>query len=312
MWKDILVAFLIICPLFSANAQIKPEEYIEQYAPTAVSEMLSSGIPASITMAQACLESSFGTSYLSTEGNNHFGIKCHNWSGASIYKNDDGIRDCFRKYDSPISSFRDHSDFLRYGDRYASLFDLAADDYKGWAYGLSKAGYATDPKYAVRLIELIERYNLQRFDQMVDATALPPSPTIIEHPEKAVVAKGTPLYKIALEREILSINGVRYIVANGYETYSELAREYGLFKKELLRFNDLKNEMPIPAGTIIYLEAKKKKAAKLLDRHVMEKGETLYSISQRYAIKLKYLYKYNDIPAGTEPIPGSIINLKKL
>jgi len=164
----VLAAILAVVPvLTSSSAGQSPQEaYIQRWASVAVSEMYRSGVPASITLAQGLLESGSGLSRLATQGNNHFGIKCHNWKGKSMRANDDLPNECFRVYDTAEQSFQDHSDFLRYWDRYKFLFDLKTTDYKGWAYGLKKAGYATAPNYAQALINLIETYDLSRFDRM--------------------------------------------------------------------------------------------------------------------------------------------------
>ena len=287
-------------------------QYILKYKDTAIAEMQRSGIPASITMAQACLESGFGTSTLAVDGNNHFGIKCHDYTGRKMYVDDDRKNDCFRVYDRVEDSFRDHSDFLRYRDRYAFLFDLDPTDYKGWSYGLKAAGYATDPAYADRLISLIERYDLQQYDVTVSPAELPVTPVEAKMPEQVELRESSPLYKISLQREILKRNNVIYVVANGYESFASIAREFNLFTWELLRFNDEKRNRMLQDGEIIYIEAKKKQADKYLDKHVVEENETMHEISQQYAVKMKYLYKYNpDIPRGGEPEPGSIINLRK-
>lgn len=286
--------------------------YILKYKDAAIAQMQHSGIPASITLAQACLESGFGTSTLATQGNNHFGIKCHDYDGRKMYVDDDVKDDCFRVYDRVEDSFQDHSDFLRYRSRYSFLFDLDPTDYKGWAYGLKAAGYATDPQYASRLIDLIERYNLQQYDSAVSPEQLPVTPVEAKLPEQVEFKAGSPLYRVSLEREILKRNNVLYVVANGYETFSSLAREFNLFKKEILSFNDEKRDRMLQDGETIYIEAKKKQADKYLDKHVVEEGETMHEISQQYAVKLKYLYKYNPgIAPGSEPEPGSIINLRK-
>lgn len=151
--------------LYSVSSQSKSELYIKQYSELAVSEMKEFGIPASITLSQGILESGNGESYLATEGKNHFGIKCHDWEGEEIYADDDKENECFRKYKKVQQSYRDHSEFLTTHSRYSSLFELEITDYKGWAKGLKKAGYATSPTYAEKLISIIERYNLQEFDQ---------------------------------------------------------------------------------------------------------------------------------------------------
>ncbi|MBT5353708.1 MAG: hypothetical protein HOL56_01295 [Flavobacteriales bacterium] len=157
-----LVSFFCFYSVFS---QSKSELYIKQYAELAVSEMKEFGIPASITLSQGILESGNGESYLATEGKNHFGIKCHDWEGEEIYADDDKENECFRKYKKVQQSYRDHSEFLTKHSRYSPLFELDITDYKGWAKGLKKAGYATSPTYAEKLISIIERYNLQEFDQ---------------------------------------------------------------------------------------------------------------------------------------------------
>ena len=163
--KRTVTIFLMICTVALSAAVPGPDSekspqtiYIERYAELAVEEMYRSGVPASITLAQGLLESQYGQSELTIKGNNHFGIKCHNWNGPTIYHDDDKKGECFRKYDSPEESFRDHSDFLRYRDRYRFLFDLEPTDYQGWAHGLRKAGYDTDPAYPQKLIRLIEAY----------------------------------------------------------------------------------------------------------------------------------------------------------
>lgn len=177
--------------------------YIEKYKSVAKENMIKSGIPASITLGQAILESGAGTGPLSVQANNHFGIKCHKeWTGPSISHDDDTTGECFRKYDDPSLSFRDHSFFLTSRPRYADLFKLEKDDYKSWAKGLKTAGYATDPKYPDKLIGLIERYGLQRFDAEVLGKEFVPvakteTVTYSEASEKYVVVKGDTLYSIS-------------------------------------------------------------------------------------------------------------------
>lgn len=167
MKKVIIFISLLLLQLAAAAQGTPQERYIQKWAPTAVREMYRSGVPASITLAQGILESRYGLSSLATEGNNHFGIKCHkDWKGKSMRYDDDAKGECFRVYDSAEESFQDHSDFLRYRDRYKFLFDLKTTDYKGWAYGLKKAGYATDPNYPAKLIKYIEDYRLYEYDTM--------------------------------------------------------------------------------------------------------------------------------------------------
>ena len=146
---------------------INTEDYVKFYSNIAMDEMIQFGIPASITLAQGILESGAGKGRLAVQANNHFGIKCHDWNGKKIYHDDDEEQECFRKYDNPEYSYRDHSLFLTNRGRYSFLFDLKKDDYKQWAKGLKKAGYATDPKYPQKLIDLIQRYQLYKYDNIV-------------------------------------------------------------------------------------------------------------------------------------------------
>ena len=307
-----LVAMLVLLAGTAAAQKQTRAAYIARYADIAVREMKATGIPASITLAQGCLESGDGNSTLATQANNHFGIKCHGWKGKTVQHTDDAPDECFRSYDSAEASFRDHSDFLRYRDRYATLFNLEPTDYKGWAYGLQKAGYATAQTYAASLIRIIEDYELYRYDQLDESAreALPPTPSEAEFSIKLKQLPGH-VYQIPLNRELRTTNGVTYIVALEGDTYAQLAREYNLFKRELLRFNDLKREAPIHAGERVYINAKKNESAPHLDKHVVEAGETLRDLSQRYAVKLKKLYRYNAMDPGTEPEPGTILNLRK-
>ena len=172
MKKTLTVLFFLVAVIlsFAASSGSPQEKYIEKWASTAVREMYRSGVPASITLAQGLLESGFGNSELAVKGNNHFGIKCHSdWKGKSMKVDDDRKGECFRVYDDAEDSFRDHSDFLRYQDRYKFLFDFDTKDYESWAYGLKKAGYATDPSYPAKLIKNIEDFDLSRFDSMTQA-----------------------------------------------------------------------------------------------------------------------------------------------
>lgn len=334
------LAALVIC-LFSAVAsspskKSHQEAYIEKYSAIAVSEMYRSGVPASITLAQGLLESGYGRSELAVKSNNHFGIKCHNgWQGGKVYHDDDARGECFRKYDSPEESYRDHSDFLRYRDRYKFLFEYKITDYKSWAYGLKKAGYATDPAYPGKLIGLIEEYRLHEYDTKTSADllkggdeasvkktnvdvssrdanqqTLPPPPSQLEKVQ--VVEKGKrEVFSFSLSRQMYSQNGVVFVYASEGETYSSIAELNGLFLRELLKFNDLKDDAALLPGTVVYLQKKKNAAAQGLEMHVIEKGETLRGISQRYAVKLSRLCKINGIENPDVIREGDIIRLRK-
>ncbi len=308
------VAILMLAALCleAETARMSRSEYIAKFKDTAIKQMIETGIPASITLAQGCLESGDGNSRLAREGNNHFGIKCHGWKGKKIYEDDDRKGECFRKYGNAAESYKDHGDFLRYSRRYASLFDLERTDYKGWAYGLKAAGYATAPDYAKRLIKIIEDNDLARYDILTETQAgdLPPTPTQSAASFVLKPRSDSHLYWISLDREVREQNGVAFIIANGRDTYRSLAKDYNLFGRELMIFNDVKRNSKIPAGTVVYLEKKKKESARYLDKHVVEEGETMYSISQKYAVQLRYLYKYNDMSRGQEPEPGEMIYLR--
>jgi len=333
MIKRIMVVLFLAAFVMEANAGRSYQEiYIERYASVAVSEMYRSGIPASITLAQGLLESGYGRSELAVKSNNHFGIKCHNdWRGGRVYHDDDAKGECFRKYDHPEESYRDHSDFLRYRERYRFLFDLKITDYKSWAYGLKKAGYATDPEYPKKLIRLIEEYSLHVYDRKSsgfghdarvsgrndrryekngpDTDVIPKSPSQIEQVVR--IDKGRrEVFRFSLSREMYSQNGVPFIYSVEGETYRSIAAANGLFFRELLRFNDLRKDEKLLPGTVVYLQKKKKKAVKGLEKHVMERGETLRDIAQRYAVRLDVLYRVNGLKEEDTLRDGDIIRLR--
>lgn len=296
--------------------------YIEKYSKIAVSERQRSGVPASITLAQGMLESGNGKSELAVKANNHFGIKCHDWKGARVYYDDDAKGECFRKYKTAQESFRDHSDFLRYRDRYKFLFEFKITDYKSWAYGLKKAGYATDPKYPQKLIRLIEEYDLARFDKKTASNEKP----LKNHPEKGVSYPEPPseletpkpltekqgkVFDLSLSRRLYSQNGVPFIYSVEGETYASIARSYDLFPKEILKYNDLDSDRKLLPGTVVYLQSKKTKAARYVDKYVAEGGESIRDIAQRYAVRMKNILKYNGMDADAVLKEGDMILLRK-
>ena len=343
----ILLTFL--CMTLTASQSPAPEKtpqviYIEQFATLAVEEMYRSGIPASITLAQGLLESGYGLSELAVKGNNHFGIKCHNnWTGGRMYYDDDKKGECFRKYRSPEESYRDHSDFLRYRDRYKFLFDYKITDYKSWANGLKKAGYATDPGYPKKLINLIETYELYEYDTKPASFAksdrkpakkteketkrsdknadkdsvkediehqLPPTPTEIEQ-VKPLTDSERQEFRFSLTRQMYSQNGVPFVYSVEGETYQSIAASNNLFEREILKFNEASKGDRLLPGTMVYLKPKKGKAAKGLDKHMFEEGDTMREISQRFGVRLDKLYKMNGMPEGYAPKEGDIIRLRK-
>ena len=315
----LLVAAICVVA-YAQRMGVAQQKYVETYSDIAVSEMLRTGVPASITLAQGLLESGAGLSTLAKEGKNHFGIKCHKgWTGGTMYMDDDRRGECFRVYDSVEDSFRDHSDFLRYRDRYKFLFELDRTDYKGWAHGLKKAGYATDPKYASKLIKYIEDLNLQRFDVLTseEAAEVPESPLKIEQPVVApeirngVAVSPSEHFQFPLSRMMYSVNDVPFVYSMEGETYRSIAKQYHLFKWEILKYNDLKEEQTLLPGTVVYLEAKKTKAPKGLEMYIVEQdGEDFHAICQRFAVKEKSILKLNGFTEPVELSEGDEIKLR--
>jgi len=293
--------------------KITRTDYIEMYAPFAVKEMLMSGVPASITLAQGILESGDGNSVLSRNANNHFGIKCHGmWEGEKYYMDDDAKGECFRVYTTVFESYRDHSEFLSGRGRYASLFELRGTDYKGWAHGLKKAGYATNPKYPALLIKIIEENALAKFDKMKS----PPEGKLnfptdgeqsknkqnTEAPKEAIVSTS--------QRQMYLRNEIRYVRVEEGDTYETLERFTQVRKRLLQKYNDKANSSPLVVGELIYLQPKRGKNRKH-SYHIVAKGETLRWVSQEYGIQMKYLYKHNEFSLGEEPVAGQKVWLRK-
>lgn len=313
------IAIVLAALVLAVAADLSPQEkYIKKYSAIAVSEMARSGVPASITLAQGLLESRYGLSPLASEANNHFGVKCHrDWAGGKYYMDDDEANECFRAYPSAEQSFRDHSDFLRYQDRYKSLFDLKPTDYKAWAKGLRKAGYATDPSYASKLIKLIEEYELYKFDRKPEVVEeMPQSPNEIEKgepaPESAVASHTAEMVRFSLTRPFYEKNGLLCVIALEGDTYETLADANGLFLKEILKFNDAGGMKAPKAGEIVYLQNKKSHAAKGMDKYIVgSDGENLRDIAQRFGVKKAAVMKLNKFSADYVPAEGDTIKLRK-
>jgi len=297
-------------------------EYIERYAAIAVEEMQRTGIPASITLAQACLESGDGNSELARKSNNHFGIKCYSsWQGKRVYHDDDAKNECFRVYETVTESFKDHSEFLKNGQRYAFLFSYDQTDYKNWAHGLKKAGYATNPNYAQMLIKIIEEHELHKYDkpnalvanaevqektpQKVRGAA--PNPTLA--PPNLMANKA--VRQIA-GRDVYRNNNVDYVILQDGETLFSLARKLSIPTWKLFSFNDLQKGEKVQAGDIIYIQPKKAKAEKPYISHKVASGETLHSIAQLYAVKVDKLAKLNTVDKNQEIVEGSNVFVGKV
>lgn len=292
----IVVATLLLMPDTTAQSRRNQqyEAYIEKFYRLAQEHQQRYGIPASITLAQGLLESGAGTSELSRKANNHFGIKCHEWDGATIHYK----RDCYRKYRNAEESYRDHSEFLL-RDRYQNLFKLKLTDYKGWARGLKKYGYATDPSYAEKLINIIELYDLNRFVKKTKRI------------EKKEDDTDETAYRIATPRHAVYRSwGLLYVEAFEGDTYQNIAADFGFSPKELARYNDSKTDITLSAGDIVYLEKKNKKAAEGFNLHVVKEGETLLDISQLYGIQLKHLAKRNKMRRDATLSPGDTLKLR--
>jgi LysM repeat protein len=321
-------AFLIIALItlvITVQAQTKQkitrEEYINIYKDIAISEMNRSGIPASITLAQGMLESDNGNSRLAINANNHFGIKCHGWTGKEIYHDDDDNNECFRKYKSAKESYIDHTDFLMNGSRYVFLFYLDQTDYKGWAKGLEEAGYATNPSYAKDLIRIIEENELDIYDKPqkkgkkkeaqeelaeVDKTAGDTTEVMDQTGELAGIT-GAGIQ----QRKILIRNRINYIIVKNGDTYVGLSQELKLMPFELARYNEIERNAPLDTGQVLYIQPKRNQASVEFPTHTVKEGETMYLISQMYGIKLDVLYKKNLMEKGTEPAVGDVLLLRK-
>jgi LysM repeat protein len=316
----VLISGLFSCtaykPIVSSTSQEQSaEDYLNTYKDVAVSEMKRTGVPASITLAQGMLESDFGHSRLAQEANNHFGIKCNNnWNGPTIRHNDDRRNECFRKYRGAEESFYDHSDFLKSESRYRFLFDINPTDYKGWARGLKKAGYATNPDYANMLIRKIEENNLWQFDQIEKSVKLSPQTTA--HVKDTSVVKnvysGETSSVYARVPRVMENNRIQYFIVKDGDTRDKLEKEFGLLRWELPRYNELTIDFVPYAGQILYLQPKRERAEPGKEYHNVLDGDTMYLISQRYGIKLKSLYEMNRIPEGTEPEAGRKIWLRSI
>ena len=286
------------------------EEYIKTYSDLAMKEMARVGIPASITLAQGCLESGNGNSSLAVKGNNHFGIKCHDWTGKKMFHDDDRRNECFRSYRSAYDSYMDHSEFLTSRGRYAPLFELNPHDYRGWAKGLKKAGYATANNYATLLIKIIEENELFRYDLLVleGDVALESKRGSKESDE---LKREGPSRGYPTTRKVLLNNQIEYIVTLPGDTPESLRNELNLYKNELFKYNNLYEGIELEPGMIIYLQPKRRKAAVGNEIHIVEEGQTMYEISQKYGVKLKHLYRYNRMMEGEQPIEGTEIYLRK-
>lgn len=345
-----LLSFSLIIVSFAANAErITVNEYVDHYRDIAISEMYRSGIPASIKLGQGILESDCGNSVLSNSSNNHFGIKCKKeWGGSTYYHKDDDldkkgklIESCFRAYYSSYESYIDHSEFLSNRDRYSVLFSFHHTDYKQWAYGLKAAGYATAKGYAEKLISIIERYDLAKYDYYANPYEVKPvtlvhtfeegeelmvfgadevelkevematveemKPENTKEPVVAEVEETTVLFP-EQAKEYFQINDIVAVSSTG-KSLHEVAKMVDVKLSKLLKYNELKNANDLVENQYLFLTKKQKSFNGKTVAHTVKEGETMYILAQRYGIRLRSLRKINRLKKGQEPLVGEIIFL---
>lgn len=322
-------SFLFACLVLSVNLSVAQKaeyvvEYINTYKQLAVEEMIRTGVPASIKLAQGIHETEAGHSDLVTRSNNHFGIKCKTgWQGDKVFHDDDARGECFRSYSSPIDSYVDHSNFLKNSPRYATLFDLDPADYKAWAYGLKKAGYATNIKYSQILIRLIEQYNLQQYSliamgklsaeeevmagikrPLIGGVVPAAGPAAPIEPAMEITIPAAPVYP---EGEF-TINKTRVVYARAGTSLLALAKEHDVSLRRLFDFNDLKEEEVLIESQLVFLQRKRKTGSE--EFHIVQPGETLYRIAQSEGIRLESLLQYNKLQADQRPATGEKLYLQ--
>jgi hypothetical protein len=309
----------------TASDNTGAEKYIQDFHEAAIINMIAHNVPASITLAQGLFESGFGNSPLAKNANNHFGIKCHDWKGETYYHDDDAPQECFRKYASAADSYQDHALFLKNRKRYAKCFELEITDYAGWARELKAAGYATLPTYAEKIISVIERFALHRFDRealsrindsaemnipdtLSDAEAKKEQPSenlrVVTDNQELQSTVNPPVSG----REIREVNGVPFIIAKAGDTKSALCIEFNLAEWQIRRYNDLPYETEIEAGSRVYL-APKKEFSTELDAHVVSEGESLARISNLHAVRKEAIMELNKL-AEESVQPGQTLRLR--
>lgn len=306
---------------FGDENKFSRQDYIDRWKVTALKNMFEHNIPASITLSQGILESGNGNSMLTQKANNHFGIKCHGWAGKGYYMDDDKKDECFRLYDRAEDSFEDHSQFLL-KKRYEGLFKLKQTDYKGWAKGLKKAGYATNPEYAKRLIMIIEDNKLFKYDKYTYSEYLDlKNKSEYKSDKKGKLAKSSPKkgtnFSDTDDQDLEFIKGrkihehankIQYIIANEGDDYKKIAEEMNLGRWQILKYNDLEKNDKITKGEVVFIQPKHGKSKTKI--HTAQSGDSYWSISQKYGIKLKRLLKMNNVEADQKIKKGSKIKLR--
>jgi len=325
--------FFILFSLTSTQILVAQEEavireYISKYKEVAIAEMQRTGIPASIKLAQGIHETSAGTSVLVQKSNNHFGLKCKTeWTGMSVKHTDDAPNECFRKYTSSADSYKDQSDYLKKSPRYASLFNLEPTDYKGWATGLKKAGYATNPKYAPVLIKLIEDYNLQDYTLIALGKIKEPAADFAKLEEKKIVPteikNNIPAQQEKKVEEVVivkgqakpvypsgefKINDTRVVYVPIGASFLSIAEQYNVPLSRVFEFNDMLQREAAEKDQLIFLQRKRKTGNN--EFHIVRPGETLHDIAQEEALRIESLLEYNFLSPGKMPAVGEKLFLR--
>lgn len=310
MNRIIIILFFSVGCFFESVAQnMTAQEYIQQYKDLAISEMKRMGVPAAITLAQGLLETENGNSDLLKASNNHFGIKCKStWTAETVSHDDDAPGECFRKYKSAEDSYRDHSNFLRGNSRYDFLFKLDPADYKGWAYGLRKAGYATNPRYPEILIKNIEQYDLEQYT-LEGLNEVPHFETAkyADDPEKKDTESNVDA-TTSVAPVSLMINGSKALYVPKGTSLLAVATENRINLEKLLTINDLTKDGLLDKGQYIFLEKKKKEGDQ--DFCIAQPNETLYDIAQKHGVILQNLYVYNQLTPDDFIVAGTKIFLR--
>jgi LysM repeat protein len=322
MKKLLTIVVMLICGLVAAAQNLSPEQYIEQYKDLAIREMKRMGVPAAITLAQGLLETESGNSDLLKKSNNHFGIKCkNNWTGNGVSHDDDLRGECFRTYKDAEESYRDHSNFLRGNDRYSFLFKLDPADYKGWAYGLKKAGYATNPKYPAILIKHIEQYNLQQYSEIA-LGEVPKFESDKYESDKEVpfvyvedsvstgnaVAVSNRETASDINETTVAVNNVKCTFAKKGTSLLAIATKYDISLSKLLQFNDMEKDGLLDRDQLIFLEKKSTKG--WTEYYVVKDGERLQDVAQKNGIQLESLAAYNQLDRYAVVQPGTKLYLQ--
>lgn len=290
--------------------KITKSDYIEQWKATAVQNSIQYGVPASITLAQGILESSYGNSALAQEANNHFGIKCHNWSGKTFYQDDDSKHECFRKYANAADSYQDHSVFLKTYSRYAFLFELDKTDYKAWARGLKKAGYATNPQYADLIIRTIEENGLNDLDELSPSNTSPSIDIVADNSDSnsSLIEVNAVRHQVMVHR-----NKINYLVVKKGDTFYRISKEFDMSLWQLYQYNDFdKHKDVLEIGDIVYLQPKRFHAKGKRKYLICKKNISLIDLSQEEGIRVKSLMRLNQLESENKIFQkGSKVILKR-